>query len=93
MGGDPTVQSMITASLGGRVELTKTSGDASVTEGDGDYSLEGAVYGVYDGGGSLVARMTTHASGHATTYGKVANGTYTVKEISAPVGYVLFVGE
>lgn len=89
MDGDPSVQSMITASLGGRVELTKTSGDASVTEGDGDYSLEGAVYGVYDGGGSLVAKMTTDVSGHATTDGKVANGTYTVKEISAPAGYVL----
>jgi hypothetical protein len=102
-GGDPTIdgcssiaycssksgiQPMLVGSLGGHVTLTKTSGDASVTNGDTDYTLAGAVYGVYDGD-ALVAQFTTDENGHGQTDSKVKNGTYTVKEISAPDGYVL----
>ena len=86
--GRPSTQCMLIGSLGGRVSLNQTPGDASITNGDTDYSLAGAVYGVYDGG-TLVAQFTTDAQGHGQTGGKVKNGTYTVKEISAPAGYVL----
>ena len=37
-------------SEGGFVTLDKTSADASVTAGNGEYTLAGAVYGVYQGG-------------------------------------------
>ena len=37
--GKPAVQSMLTASGGGRIRLAKSSADTNVTEGDGDYSL------------------------------------------------------
>lgn len=84
----PGIQPMLVGSLGGHVALTKTSGDAAVTDGDSDYTLAGAVYGVYDGD-ELVAQFTTDENGHGRTDSKVKNGTYTVKEISAPDGYVL----
>ena len=86
--GKPGIQPMLTGSLGGRVTLTKTSGDAKVTAGDDDYSLEGAEYGVYKDS-KLVAKFTTDADGHGQTDRKLKNGTYTVKETAAPAGYML----
>lgn len=86
--GKSGIQPMLTGSLGGHVSLTKTSGDASITNGDKDYSVKGAVYGVYKGS-KLVAQFETDGNGHGQTDKKVKSGTYTVKEISAPAGYVL----
>lgn len=79
---------MLTASGGGRIRLAKASENESVTEGDGDYSLKGAVYGVYQGD-ELVARITTGEDGRGSTDARVPDGTYTVREIEAPAGYVL----
>lgn len=73
---------------GGYVTLDKSSGDVKVTKGNSQYSLAGAVYGVYKNG-SLVTKFETDASGHGSTADKLPNGTYTVKEISAPAGYEL----
>lgn len=75
-------------SEGGFVTLDKTSADASVTAGNGEYTLAGAVYGVYQGG-SLVAQFTTDEGGHGQTSEKLPNGDYVVREISAPAGYAL----
>ena len=86
--GKPAVQSMLTASGGGRIRLAKASADGSVTEGDADYSLEGAVYGVYKGD-ELVARITTGEDGRGSTDARVPDGTYAVREIEAPAGYAL----
>ena len=86
--GKPGIQPMLTGSLGGHVTLKKASGDASITKGDSDYSLAGAVYGVYRGS-TLVAKFTTDENGHGQTDKKVKNGTYTVREISAPSGYTV----
>ena len=73
---------------GGYVTLDKSSGDVKVTKGNSQYSLAGAVYGVYKDG-SLVTKFETDASGHGSTADKLPNGTYIVKEISAPAGYEL----
>lgn len=73
---------------GGCVTLDKSSGDVKVTKGNSQYSLAGAVYGVYKDG-SLVTKFETDASGHGSTADKLPNGTYIVKEISAPAGYEL----
>ena len=74
------------------VTLTKTSADATVTEGNTAYSLAGATYNVYEGttaSGTVVATFTTDSSGHATINPPLPNGTYAVKETKAPPGYKL----
>lgn len=75
------------------VTLTKTSADVSITNGNSNYSLAGAVYDVYKGNsatGTPVAEFTTNASGQATLSHKLTpNVTYTIKERVAPKGYVL----
>ena len=64
-------------------ELTKTDEASGV-------KLSGAVYGIYSDSGctNRVQTMTTDGNGYAKSAALVA-GTYYVKEITAPKGYVL----
>lgn len=87
--GKPSVQAMLTGSLGGRVTVAKTSADASVTAGNGEYSPAGAVYGIYVEDGGLAAKVTIGADGTGITDQKLKSGTYTVREIEAPDGWTL----
>ena len=64
-------------------ELTKTDESSGV-------KLSGAVYGIYSDSGctNRIQIMTTDGNGYAKSAALVA-GTYYVKEITAPKGYVL----
>lgn len=74
------------------VTLTKTSANTSITAGNSNYSLAGAVYDVYEGNsatGTPVASFTTNSSGVATLSRKLyPNRTYTILERTPPLGYV-----
>lgn len=74
------------------VTLTKTSANTSITAGNSNYSLAGAVYDVYEGNsatGTPVASFTTNTSGVATLSRKLyPNRTYTILERTPPPGYV-----
>lgn len=67
----------------GKIEITKT--DAA-----NGAKLSGAVFGVYSDSAcnSLVSRITVGSNGVGTS-GDLTAGTYYVKEITAPSGYVL----
>lgn len=80
------------------VTLTKTSADVKITNGNVNYSLEGAVYNVYEANGMpnhdytndpVVATFTTQKDGHATLSKKLKNGDYVTIEQVAPLGYTL----
>lgn len=80
------------------VTLTKTSADVKITNGNENYSLEGAVYNVYEANGMpnhdytndpVVATFTTQKDGHATLSKKLENGDYVTIEQVAPLGYTL----
>ena len=71
----------------GRIKIVKTSTDPAITNGNNCYSLQGAVYGIYQNG-SEVGRLTTKADG-TTDEISLSVGNYTIKEISAPKGYAL----
>ena len=63
-------------------EITKTDKSSGV-------KLAGAVYGIYSDSGckNLVSTMTTDKNGYAKS-GALVAGTYYVREITAPKGYV-----
>ena len=78
--------------------LTKTSADVKITNGNANYSLEGAVYNVYEANGMpnhdytndpIVATFTTQKDGHATLSKMLENGDYVTIEQVAPLGYTL----
>ena len=70
----------------GSVKLIKSGSETSVSLPNTYYSLEGAVYGVYDSSNAEVGRLTTDKNGVSNTVYLEA-GDYTVKEISAPKGF------
>lgn len=76
----------------GFLQLQKSSSDPSVTDGNGCYSLKGAVYGVYTDPGcskeSLAATLTTDEKGISQTV-ELDAGTYYVKETKASSGYAM----
>lgn len=74
----------------GDANLVKASANKNITADNDCYSLEGAQYGVYSDRActSKAATLTTDSSGNSNTV-NIKAGTYYVKEISAPKGYVL----
>jgi len=67
----------------GRINIKKTN----ATPAMGDYSLAGAIFEIFDGS-TLVDTVTTNAQGEAQSK-TLKLGSYTVKEKTAPYGYVL----
>ena len=80
----------ITREFNGSLNLQKTSANTDITNGNSNYSLAGAVYGVYTDRSctNRVATLTTTASGSSNTV-DITAGQYYVKEITAPKGYAL----
>ena len=72
----------------GALKLHKSSSNPSITDGNGCYSLAGAVYEVYDSGMSHVGTLTTGESGDTNTLEGLSAGTYYVWERSASKGYL-----
>lgn len=78
----------------GSLALAKSSANTDMTDGNENYSLEGAVYGVYPSRSQAqdsvdaVTTMTTDAAGKAQV-DDIKRGTYCIKEISPSPGFAL----
>ena len=77
----------------GRFKIVKTSAEPEITDGNSNYSLDGAVYGIYSDADctKLVEELTLKLDGDSAsaTSSLLDKGTYYVKEITAPKGYEL----
>ena len=69
-----------------RVTVTKVDGETSTAQGDA--TLAGAVYGIYQGG-ALVDSYTTDSNGQFTTNYYPCGADWTLKEITPSAGYQL----
>ena len=72
----------------GNAKLQKTSSNTSITDGNGNYSIAGATYGVFSDKDCTkqLATLTTDENGN-TDIAEVKAGTVYIKELSAPAGY------
>ena len=72
----------------GNAKLQKTSSNTSITDGNGNYSVAGATYGVFSDKDCTkqLATLTTDENGN-TDVAEVTAGTVYIKELSAPAGY------
>lgn len=79
----------ITYIVQGSLDLQKASDNTAVTNGNGNYSLAGAQYGIWNNDLSGTGRsFITDGNGYAKLDGLTA-GWYWVHEIKAPKGYQL----
>ena len=74
----------------GNAKVKKTSSNPTVTDGNANYSFEGATFGVYSDKScnSQLATLTADGNGD-TKEVEVKAGTIYIKELSAPKGYKL----
>ena len=71
----------------GWIELYKSSANGSISDGNGNYSLKGAKYGIYQGE-TQVEVLTTDENGYAKS-GELEEGSYTLREIEASPGFAI----
>ncbi|MBR3149675.1 MAG: VaFE repeat-containing surface-anchored protein [Eubacterium sp.] len=71
-----------------KFRVTVSKEDAEKKNAQGDATLAGATYGIYNGG-TLVDTYTTDSNGKFTTSYYVCGDNWTVKEISPSEGYLL----
>lgn len=81
------LEATIKKNFGGYLEVAKTSSNPSISENNRCYSLEGAVFGVYNQEGSRVAQLTTGADGKPAKGPLLPAGAYTIREETAPEGF------
>ncbi|MBQ8923166.1 MAG: VaFE repeat-containing surface-anchored protein [Lachnospiraceae bacterium] len=78
----------------GKLAIIKTSANAANTAGNNNYSLQGAVYGVYNSQSDAssntnpITTITTDKNGKGESI-ELSYGTYYVKEVTASRGYSL----
>lgn len=72
----------------GNATLKKSSSNASITDGNGNYTIAGAKYGVYSDKDCTkqLATLTTDDNGNTEVI-EVTAGTVYIKELSSPKGY------
>ena len=72
----------------GNTKLQKVSSNTSITDGNGNYSIAGATYGVFSDKDCTkqLATLTTDENGNMDV-AEVTAGTVYIKELSAPAGY------
>ena len=72
----------------GNAKLKKATSNTSITDGNGNYSIAGATYGVFADKDCTkqLATLTTDENGN-TDVVEVKAGTVYIKELSAPAGY------
>lgn len=80
-------QAQVQKNFGGYLELKKVSENPSLSKSNSTYSLEGAIFGVYDKNGNRVAKLQTDENGQSQRSPLLPVGTYTIKEEQAPVGF------
>ncbi len=68
--------------------VTVTKADSKTGYAQGDATLTGAVYGIYNGN-ELIDEYTTDANGKFTTKEYVCGDNWTLREITASEGYLL----
>ena len=87
---DPIVFRINLKVVGGRVEIIKKDIDNGTTKPQGEATLKGAIYGVYDASNNeLITTLTTDENSYAISGYLPKLGKFYLKEISPSPGYTL----
>lgn len=84
---DPISVNVLIKSYYGSVNVNKT--DNETTTAQGQATLKGATYGVYNLNGELITKATTNELGNLLTDSVIPYGSYYLQEISPSTGYLI----
>lgn len=88
MGNVDPVQTRVTINAYyGAIELNKADSETGISQGQA--TLKGAKYGVYNLSGELLTTITTNENGYGKSEAVLQYGAYYVQEISPSTGYYL----
>ena len=86
---DPVTFSVNLTGLGGKVQMDKVDSKTQTANPQGEASLEGAEYGIYDSSDNLIQTIITDSKGHAVSDYLPYFGSFYLKEIKPSKGYQL----
>ena len=86
---DPVPASVEITSVGGRLKIYKVDSDTKESNAQGNASLKGAVYGIYNLNNEKVGEIITDEYGYGISDYLPDLGDFTVKEITPSKGYTL----
>ena len=86
---DPIYTSATLKIIGGRVEINKLDSSCNCNTPQGEATLAGAKYGVYDTSGKLLETLTTDSNAYAISGYLPSLGEFIIKEIEPSKGYTL----
>ncbi len=86
---DPVNTNIKLEVFGGKVEINKLDSKTQTNTPQGQGTLKGAVYGVYDTSGDLITKLTTNENGYAISDYLPSVGEFIIKEITPSNGYTL----
>lgn len=86
---DPIPALMQAKVIGGRVEINKLDSENKNNYPQGNATLEGAVYGIYNTSGELISKITTDKNGYSISDYLPSLGEFFIQEITPSKGYTL----
>ena len=86
---DPVVANIRLSVVGGEVTINKLDNDNQSSTAQGEATLQGAVYGIYDLTGKLIKEITTDENASANSGEILDLGSYYLQEITPSEGYLL----
>ena len=86
---DPVNANLNLEVFGGKIEINKLDSTTQTNKPQGQGTLKGAVYGVYNTSGELITNLTTDENGYAISDYLPSVGEFIIKEITPSNGYTL----
>ncbi len=86
---DPIPANIKAKVIGGRVEINKLDSETKENYPQGNASLEGAIYGIYNTSNEKIGELKTDSNGYAISDVLPSLGEFYIKEITPSKGYML----
>lgn len=86
---DPIPANIKAKVIGGRVEINKLDSETKENYPQGNASLEGAIYGIYNTSNEKIGELKTDSNGYAISDYLPSLGEFYIKEITPSKGYTL----
>ena len=86
---DPVLSRIALNTTGGTISINKVDSETGQNIPQGSAELSGSVFGIYDEENNLITSIATDKNGKATSSFINKMGTFKIKELNSPQGYLI----